>query len=817
MSAPHREENNMTKTWAWLNEKTKGRTSQFELICQRSNYRIDVEGQKMILNGKRNEIQKLQKNLESSKNQFLAYKEVVEGIEKQLDTEKAFVKASNLKVGRRIAELQEKITLGRENLKGMEDTMEVAAAQTRMFLVDLKKSETQLEVLRIRNELATERERQLVTLRTLIESLVRNEEDGEDKAVGQEMEGTVTLEAASVQDHHGTAAETSLQDQWKVQIREEMTREREKQLMRLKAFLHTIPGLEVDGDVGVQHKVIDKVQYKKDLKTLLETCLMLNSDRAAWIAENYLRHCEPKPASKVRLSIDFLKNEMNIGREKICSMINAHPEMLNIDADVSRAIVDFLQRELRIEPTKITSLSSSFPSILSLDVEYDLKPRIAFYMENLKLQHEEIVKILQTSPRLLAADHRTVTSEVIGFFRNEMKIKAEDLGQLVLAYPSILSCCVNNQMRPVFQWLMKIGIPIEKMSRILKLHPKVMSYSLENNLKPTVQYLWDEVGINREQIGRVICSYPHLLGLSVDLNLRPMMQYLLVGADVPAEKLSKIFSSFPQLFGLSLDDNIRMHIDFLVKEVGIPKSRLGKTIASFPHILAYKIKDNLRPTVAYLHGELGIPRERMGKLVSTHPQILGYSVETKLRPMAKYLIEEVGIPKEKIGVVVEKCPKIVGCSVDRNLRPTVGFLLEEVGLTRAQVGAIVTKYPSLLGLSIEHNLRPKIHYLVREIKVDEEVIRQQLVSSPQLLAYSLEQRIKPRHRLLIGKGLKLGLHSMLAPTDNMFYRRYGDGKKHTPAIKKVTAISGGNYYWQKDPQASPVMNAIPLAADSGRA
>ena len=106
------------------------------------------------------------------------------------------------------------------------------------------------------------------------------------------------------------------------------------------------------------------------------------------------------------------------------------------------------------------------------------------------------------------------------------------------------------------------------------------------------------------------------------------------------------------------------------------------------------------------------------------------------------------------------------------------------------------------------------------------------MSSPQLLAYSLEQRIKPRHRLLIGKGLKLCLHSMLAPTDNMFYRRYGDGKKHTPAIKKVplevegpvgltrwqvTAISGGNYYWQKDPQASPVMNAIPLAADSGRA
>jgi len=48
----------------------------------------------------------------------------------------------------------------------------------------------------------------------------------------------------------------------------------------------------------------------------------------------------------------------------------------------------------------------------------------------------------------------------------------------------------------------------------------------------------------------------------------------------------------------------------------------------------------------------------------------------------------------------------------------------------------------------------------------------QLKTCPQLLAYSLEQRIKPRHRLLHSKGLKLGLHSMLSPTDIAFYQVY---------------------------------------------
>ncbi len=59
----------------------------------------------------------------------------------------------------------------------------------------------------------------------------------------------------------------------------------------------------------------------------------------------------------------------------------------------------------------------------------------------------------------------------------------------------------------------------------------------------------------------------------------------------------------------------------------------------------------------------------------------------------------------------------------------------------------------------------------------------QLKTCPQLLAYSLEHRIKPRHRLLHGKGLKLGLHSMLSPTDLAFYQRYGGGLSRVATLQ----------------------------------
>jgi hypothetical protein len=73
----------------------------------------------------------------------------------------------------------------------------------------------------------------------------------------------------------------------------------------------------------------------------------------------------------------------------------------------------------------------------------------------------------------------------------------------------------------------------------------------------------------------------------------------------------------------------------------------------------------------------------------------------------------------------------------------------------------------------------------------------QLKTCPQLLAYSLEHRIKPRHRLLHGKGLKLGLHSMLSPTDLAFYQRYGGGLSRVATLQseKPTTEPAARWWW----------------------
>ena len=84
-------------------------------------------------------------------------------------------------------------------------------------------------------------------------------------------------------------------------------------------------------------------------------------------------------------------------------------------------------------------------------------------------------------------------------------------------------------------------------------------------------------------------------------------------------------------------------------------------------------------------------------------------------------------------------------------------------------------------------------------------------------------RVRRRYRLLTTRGLRLGLHSMLAPTDQTFYERYGDGLSSLPAVARalraldsdtcaVKEAEAPNYYWHKDVAALAAAAAAAAAA-----
>ena len=731
--------------------------NDFDVILRRSRNRMNVEAQRCDLRSKRETLAHMEKGLKASLAEVQAY------ANEYVLIDAALSEARTLGAPRgRIQELEDQVRASQMHLRGMERAVMLLEEQTTGFVSELKKMDAQLEADRIRNELVSERERQLVKLQKLLLAADENAEDG-------------------VQDH-----------------------------------LSFIRNVDTN---SIEHERADA-----KFQDFLWQRVGLSKNKAAIAAAVMPNFAEGVVVDELEATVRWLEEHVFLGGGGLVSAVATRPSILVLDIQVHlEPVVSFLTETVGLDKRGVAAVVAKNPEVLEADVKQELQPRFRSLRSETGVAVAKAAKLVQMHPESLGSDGLASLQPYTDFFREEVGMSRTGMGKIFGALPGLTCLSLKGQLRPTHAWLLSIGVPPARVERMLVAHPKTMGYSLEKKLKPIVAYLWDEIGVrDADKIGKIVSSFPQILGLSLSRNLKPTVAFFVEEAGVPAENLPKIFSTFPQLFGLSLDKTIRPRTEFLVKEVGVPGEKLAKVISSFPNLLAYDHVGNLRPTVSYLHDNVGIPTESMGKIVAAHPQILGYSVEDKLLPTVEYLVKELGVPEHSVCLVVERCPKLLGCSVDRNLRPTVRFLTDEVGMSLDEVAQIVVRYPALMGLSVDNNLRPKLAYLVEEVKIDRSIIRQHLKTCPQLLAYSLEQRIKPRHRVILARGLKLGLHSMLSPTDISFYQRYGGGLGRvatlTSEVKPVrvgpstSSSSSPIYYWHgKEAQDAAKKNMVRLA------
>jgi hypothetical protein len=676
-----------------------GEHNDFQIIARRSSKRIDMEAQRWELRSKQGALVQLQKTLRDSKKDVQAYRQGVEMHQAALSA------AVRKGVARsRIQDLQDSLRASQIKLRNMEHRAKLVEDEAQALLMVLHDTEAQLEAHRIRNELVSERERQLSKLQKLLDDM-SSSDSGHKNNVAVPDSMAYRLDAM-------TAGVVTLAQQGAGHHVENMLGDEEQLHARLRDFLW------------------QRVSLTKKKAAVAAAAM---HDRAAGVAElnRNMTALEVEVCAQEALetTVSWLEEHLHISSDKFAAMVELCPTIVLLDVKANlEPVFKFLTGTLKLDRRGVAAVITAHPAILEADVKAELEPRLADVRKATGVSADKVAKLVQVQGGVLGKEGLLCLQEHIDFFSNEVGLGNAAMGRILGMLPGLACMSVAIQLRPTHEWLLKIGVPPKRMERLLLAHPKTLSYSLEKNLKPTVAYLWEEIGVSDDKIGKVVSACPQLLGLSVEGNLKPTVAFFVEEVGVPADKLAKIFSTFPQLFGLSLDKTIRPRVDFLVNEVGVPRDKLAKVICSFPNLLAYNHLDNLRPTISYLHDDVGIPTERMGKMVAAHPQILGYSVEDKLLPTVEYLMDEVKVPEECIHLVVERCPKLLGCSVENNLKPTVRFLMEEVGMSQEEVGQIVTRYPTLLGLSIDNNLRPKLNYLIDEVKIERTVIAHQVAT-----------------------------------------------------------------------------------------
>eukprot|EP00285_Hemiselmis_virescens_P006523 CAMPEP_0173378688 /NCGR_PEP_ID=MMETSP1356-20130122/1812_1 /TAXON_ID=77927 ORGANISM="Hemiselmis virescens, Strain PCC157" /NCGR_SAMPLE_ID=MMETSP1356 /ASSEMBLY_ACC=CAM_ASM_000847 /LENGTH=859 /DNA_ID=CAMNT_0014331835 /DNA_START=34 /DNA_END=2613 /DNA_ORIENTATION=- len=687
-------------------------------------------------------------------------------------------------------------------------------------LLDLKSKRAQVQKMRDTN---SEMLREVELLRTQL--------GGNDDSLPAETRESLSRSEASM--HEAKMAQQQLEFEEAAlaaeSIRLELDSERARQILKLRSLLS-------DSQECAEERKMEALAAPSPAKKFLGEALGLDQGKVDTLCTEVDNLCSASVELHLRPLIEALTDYASLTPKRLERMVRRWPEVLMLSSEQVKSCSRVLEEELAMSKSDASSVVEHHPWILAESAEARIRSltellgshaalsapqvggmlvthtgiaklessKVQAFLDlltgEINLKASELGKLLLSWPRLLLLGPEEARQETVDFFLNEIRLSKTGLAKVTMSYPQLLTMSLDNSLRKTYQWLLDLEVPHTRIERVVRSHPKALGYRVEGKLDDLGDFLLDDLQLPRGKAGAVIAKFPQLLGLSVSDNLRPTVKFLVDEVGVPRDGVGKMAVAFPQLLGLSVEATLRPHVDFLRDELGVPPEKIGKMVMSFPHVLAYCVETNLRPTLEFLHSELGVPRKRLGKLVVNHPQILGYSVASKLKPTVSYLVSEVGVPPQRIPMLVERCPKLLGCSVPNNLRPTVSFFHEELRLDRQQICNIMTKYPALMGLSIDNNLRPKLAYLTDQLGIPRGELESMVGTCPQLLAYSLEKRIKPRHRLLEGRGLKLGLHSMLAPSDLTFYQRYGEGLSSMTQVVPRPSQESGKFYWH--PSAS---------------
>ena len=331
---------------------------------------------------------------------------------------------------------------------------------------------------------------------------------------------------------------------------------------------------------------------------------------------------------------------------------------------------------------------------------------------------------------------------------------------------SLVDSCEKRVYEVSYFLMTEIGIPRDKLASIALKAPEIFNLDIEKSLRPLLNDMLD-LGVQPHKLAKMVQSFPALLSTSQERRRMAVSSLEYLGLSPNA--IGKCFCMHPQLLSLSVQEKILPTVKFLELEGGIPKTGVRKVITCVPSVLGLSIQHNLGPKFEYFKNELHLSQHKTGAMVMKFPQVLCLSLSNNIRPTISFLTDELGVAFCDTGKIVHQNPQLLGLNVAVNLRGKVAYLVEELGVPREHLGRVICMFPTLLSLSHENNLRPKVSFLTKEagFSLDE------IVKAPHLLAYSLEQRIKPRCAIMIRSGVRMALASLLSPSDEVFYRKYG--------------------------------------------
>ncbi|XP_065869118.1 transcription termination factor MTERF8, chloroplastic-like isoform X2 [Euphorbia lathyris] len=231
------------------------------------------------------------------------------------------------------------------------------------------------------------------------------------------------------------------------------------------------------------------------------------------------------------------------------------------------------------------------------------------------------------------------------------------VAQLIVKLPRVLNCRIHDNLKPKFEYLVKIGFEGELLPQIILSNPHMLEMSLVSRIKQSVQFL--RLFLDSDE--KLLVSVKRaswLLGKNLKIILQPKVDALMKEG-VPAHVVERLLILQPRVIlqsperlintvnsvknlGFETTDTMfiqvfRVMIQMsestwkkkieVMKSMGFSEDDILKAFKRFPQCLAYS-EENIRKTLHFYFNTMKLEPQT----IIVHPNLLGYSIETRVRP-----------------------------------------------------------------------------------------------------------------------------------------------------------------------------------------
>eukprot|EP00551_Chaetoceros_affinis_P004855 CAMPEP_0203665760 /NCGR_PEP_ID=MMETSP0090-20130426/2929_1 /ASSEMBLY_ACC=CAM_ASM_001088 /TAXON_ID=426623 /ORGANISM="Chaetoceros affinis, Strain CCMP159" /LENGTH=704 /DNA_ID=CAMNT_0050529431 /DNA_START=273 /DNA_END=2387 /DNA_ORIENTATION=- len=230
---------------------------------------------------------------------------------------------------------------------------------------------------------------------------------------------------------------------------------------------------------------------------------------------------------------------------------------------------------------RLKTLVMGHPKVLSSSVEKNLKPTVAFFLNDCGLSEYEFGRVIyRRGGSLLEANVDRTLKRKVAFLRDNLGLDLDE--ELKVGNETE----INNDLKDEQVEIPELSTKSTRteisnfqkkrlLAQMLATNPDILTLSIENNLQPKFDYFMNKIGFSKEELRYILLKRPQLLSLSLDRNIIPKVECFLEprsktcpkegGLGMKIDEVRQWLAQYPQTLAVTFEGRLKPRVSDVVQ------------------------------------------------------------------------------------------------------------------------------------------------------------------------------------------------------------------------------------------------------------